>query len=60
MPFSGGQELFLRAPPRCRAKPLWVEQAGHNDLEAFCRDEEAFFGPLRDFLLRCQPDFASG
>ncbi|RYG64636.1 alpha/beta hydrolase [archaeon] len=59
VPFSGGQELFLLTPAHCRAKPLWVHQAGHNNLEAFYEDEEAFFNPLRDFLLLSLPGYAS-
>jgi fermentation-respiration switch protein FrsA (DUF1100 family) len=33
VPFWHGQELFLAAPVKYRAKPLWVADGGHNNLE---------------------------
>ena len=33
VPFWHGQELFLAAPIALRARPLWVETGGHNNLE---------------------------
>lgn len=33
VPFWNGETLFLEAPVCYRAKPMWIEGAGHNDLE---------------------------
>lgn len=40
VPFWHGEELFIATPVKMRAKPLWVENAGHNDLEAVLRYSE--------------------
>jgi fermentation-respiration switch protein FrsA (DUF1100 family) len=37
VPFWHGQALFLAAPVRMRAKPLWVPGGGHNNLEELLR-----------------------
>mmetsp|Transcript_3992 Transcript_3992/g.11962 ORF Transcript_3992/g.11962 Transcript_3992/m.11962 type:complete len:364 (-) Transcript_3992:823-1914(-) len=36
IPMRHGQELFRRAPNRCRG--LWIEEADHNDVESCHRD----------------------
>lgn len=35
VPFAHGEELFLASQVEMRAKPLWVDGAGHNNLESF-------------------------
>ncbi|CAN0292288.1 unnamed protein product [Hapterophycus canaliculatus] len=37
VPFWHGQELFLGTPTKWRAKPFWVDGAGHNNIEALLR-----------------------
>lgn len=37
VPFWNGEQLFLCAPVSLRAKPLWVPDGGHNDLEDVLR-----------------------
>lgn len=37
VPFWNGEELFLATPVCWRAKPFWVEGAGHNNIETFLR-----------------------
>jgi len=50
VPFWHGQELFLRVPQPWRAKPFWVEGAGHNNIEALLRPTGAFVDKLIEFL----------
>jgi abhydrolase domain-containing protein 17 len=50
VPFWHGQELFLALPQQWRAKPFWVEGAGHNNIEALLRSEGTFVRKLVEFL----------
>ena len=50
VPFWHGQELFLALPQEWRAKPFWVEGAGHNNIEALLRPTGAFVDKLIEFL----------
>lgn len=50
VPFWHGQELFLALPQPWRAKPFWVEGAGHNNIEALLRPSGAFVTQLLEFL----------
>lgn len=50
VPFWHGQELFLALPQEWRAKPFWVEGAGHNNIEALLRPTGAFVDKLMEFL----------
>lgn len=50
VPFWHGQELFLNLPQQWRAKPFWVEGAGHNNIEAMLRPTGAFIAKLVEFL----------
>jgi pimeloyl-ACP methyl ester carboxylesterase len=50
VPFWHGQELFLSIPQQWRAKPFWVEGAGHNNIEAMLRPSGAFVAKLVEFL----------
>ena len=50
VPFWHGQELFLSIPQPWRAKPFWVEGAGHNNIEAMLRPTGAFVAKLVEFL----------
>lgn len=37
IPFWNGEQLFFSAPVQFRAKPFWIDGAGHNNLEVFFR-----------------------
>merc|ERR1711957_795266 len=50
VPFWHGQELFLALKQGWRAKPFWVEGAGHNNIEALLRPSGAFVDKLVEFL----------
>lgn len=50
VPFFHGQDLFLALPQVWRAKPFWVEGAGHNNIEALLRPTGAFVDKLIEFL----------
>lgn len=50
VPFRHGQELFLAIPQSWRAKPFWVEGAGHNNIEALLRPSGMFVDKLLEFL----------
>jgi fermentation-respiration switch protein FrsA (DUF1100 family) len=50
VPFWHGQDLFLALPQQWRAKPFWVEGAGHNNIEAMLRPTGAFVAKLIEFL----------
>ena len=50
VPFWHGQDLFLAVPQPWRAKPFWVEGAGHNNIEALLRTSGAFVDKLVEFL----------
>ena len=45
-----GEGLFLACQRRFRARPFWVDGAGHNNIESLLRDSGAFFEHLRYFL----------
>jgi fermentation-respiration switch protein FrsA (DUF1100 family) len=40
VPFWNGERLFLEAPVSWRAKPLWVDGAGHNNIETLMRSAD--------------------
>jgi len=50
VPFWHGEDLFLALPQAWRAKPFWVEGAGHNNIEAMLRPSGAFISKLIEFL----------
>lgn len=50
VPFWHGEELFLACQRRCRARPFWVDGAGHNNIESLLRESGAFYEQLRFFL----------
>ena len=50
VPFWHGQSLFLALPQPWRAKPFWVEGAGHNNIEALLRPTGAFVDKLIEYL----------
>jgi abhydrolase domain-containing protein 17 len=50
VPFWHGQELFLATQTKWRAKPFWVDGAGHNNIEALLREDGSFFDRLSDFI----------
>lgn len=57
VPFWNGEGMFLAAPLRLRAKPFWVDGAGHNNLETLTRDEGLFFAQIIEFLLDWVPGY---
>lgn len=50
VPFWHGQDLFMSIQQCWRAKPFWVEGAGHNNIEALLRPSGAFITKLVEFL----------
>ncbi|GAX21263.1 hypothetical protein FisN_1Lh092 [Fistulifera solaris] len=50
VPFWHGEELFLAVPQQWRARPFWVEGAGHNNIEALLRSTGLFVHKLSEFL----------
>lgn len=50
VPFWHGEDLFMSIPQPWRAKPFWVEGAGHNNIEALLRPTGAFVEKLIEFL----------
>lgn len=50
VPFWHGQELFLSLNQAWRARPFWVEGAGHNNIEALLRPTGDFTDKLVEFL----------
>jgi hypothetical protein len=50
VPFWHGEDLFMSLPQQWRAKPFWVEGAGHNNIEALLRPTGAFVDKLVEFL----------
>lgn len=50
VPFWHGQDLWLSLEQQWRAKPFWVEGAGHNNIEALLRPSGAFVDKLIEFL----------
>ncbi|CAM9549251.1 unnamed protein product, partial [Chrysoparadoxa australica] len=50
VPFWHGQELFFATKTRWRAKPFWVDGAGHNNIESTLHEYGTFFSRINDFL----------
>jgi fermentation-respiration switch protein FrsA (DUF1100 family) len=50
VPFWHGEELFMALRKPWRAKPFWVDGAGHNNIEALLRPTGAFVDKLVEFL----------
>ena len=50
VPFWHGQELFLALNQKWRARPFWVQGAGHNNIEALLRSTGTFVHKLAEFL----------
>jgi abhydrolase domain-containing protein 17 len=50
VPFWHGQDLFLAVQQQWRAKPFWVEGAGHNNIEAMLRPTGTFVAKIVEFL----------
>jgi pimeloyl-ACP methyl ester carboxylesterase len=50
VPFWHGQELFNAVRKEWRAKPFWVEGAGHNNIEALLRNTGAFVDSMAEFF----------
>lgn len=50
VPFWNGEDLFLAVPVMWRAKPYWVDGAGHNNIETLLREEGIFFMRMREFI----------
>ncbi|OEU15515.1 alpha/beta-hydrolase [Fragilariopsis cylindrus CCMP1102] len=50
VPFWHGEDLFMALPQQWRAKPFWVEGAGHNNIEALLRPTGTFVDKVVEFL----------
>lgn len=50
VPFWHGQDLFMAIPQAWRARPFWVDGAGHNNIEALLRPTGAFVDKLIQYL----------
>jgi len=50
VPFWHGEDLFMSLQQKWRAKPFWVEGAGHNNIEALLRPTGAFVDKVVEFL----------
>lgn len=50
VPFWHGEDLFMALPQQWRAKPFWVDSAGHNNIEALLRPTGAFVDKVIEFL----------
>jgi len=50
VPFWHGQDLFLALQQEWRARPFWVDGAGHNNIEASLRQSGAFVDKMNEFL----------
>ncbi|TMW66230.1 hypothetical protein Poli38472_003995 [Pythium oligandrum] len=54
VPFWHGEGLFEQCRQEWRCKPLWVTDAGHNNVEAFlCANGDEFFAHLIEFVSIC-------
>jgi len=59
VPFWNGQALFLAAPIALRAKPFWVHEGCHNNLEELLREDCVFFNQFIEFLTEWVPSYAT-
>jgi len=39
VPFWHGDQLLQTFPPNCRARPYWVEDLGHNNIEVYAKKD---------------------
>mmetsp|Transcript_8064 Transcript_8064/g.7211 ORF Transcript_8064/g.7211 Transcript_8064/m.7211 type:complete len:285 (-) Transcript_8064:129-983(-) len=58
VPFWNGETLFFNAPVQWRARPIWVEGGGHNNIESLLRENGMFFDLIREFLREWVPSYA--
>lgn len=58
VPFWNGEGLFMAVPLKYRAKPFWVDGAGHNNLETLTRNEGLFFAQIIEFLIDWLPTYS--
>jgi fermentation-respiration switch protein FrsA (DUF1100 family) len=59
VPFWNGQALFLAAPISLRARPFWVQDGCHNNLEELLREDCVFFNQFIEFLSEWVPVYSS-
>jgi hypothetical protein len=45
------QELYLAFREECRASPVWVEGAGHNNIESLLHADGRFWDIINQFLV---------
>jgi len=57
VPFWNGEGLFFAAPVCWRARPYWVQNGGHNNIETLLREEGVFFDTIRNFLREWTPSY---
>jgi len=58
VPFWNGENLFLAAPAKWRARPVWVDGGGHNNLETLLRENGLFLDLIKDFMREWVPSYA--
>ena len=58
VPFWNGEGLFFATPVKYRAKPFWIDGAGHNNLETLTREEGLFFAQIIEFLIDWVPGYS--
>lgn len=62
VPFWNGEDLFLATQVSWRAKPFWVDGAGHNNIETLLRHVETLLASLsssNDYFIEMKGHFLS-
>ena len=59
VPFWNGEMLFLETPICWRARPMWIDGAGHNNIEMSPNEHGTFIDGFRSYLIEWIPDYAS-
>ena len=59
VPFWNGETLFLETPLCWRARPMWIDGAGHNNIEMSPTEHGTFIDGFRSYLIEWIPDYAS-
>jgi fermentation-respiration switch protein FrsA (DUF1100 family) len=55
VPFWNSEILFINSLIQWRGKPLWVDQAGHNNIESTLQNE--FYIKIREFFFEWIPEY---
>ena len=59
VPFWNGEMLFLETPVCWRARPMWIDGAGHNNIEMSPTEHGTFIDGFRSYLIEWIPNYAS-